>query len=133
MKLTRNIAVVMAALVFGAVPAAAVAGNSGKSSGAPGHTKSTPASSTANSNKTTSSTTAYGKYCQTESKQVPTGQTGKSPFALCVTALAKADKTSRMTARAACKGLSNTHMKGTKGTPFSTCVSAVEKMRHNHS
>lgn len=71
---------------------------------------------------------AYGRYCQGQSRKHVEGQKG-TPFSQCVTAMAKASRDERMTARRACKGLSKKHVKGVKGTPFSKCVSGVGKMR----
>ncbi len=127
MKLTRKIAVVMAALVFGAVPAAAIAGS--KSSGAPGHTKSSTTTNT-KTNKSTNSNAAYGRIClaQGESKKHVSGMKG-TPFSQCVVALAHADKSSKTSASAACSMESKKHVKGMKGTPFSECVTSVAKLR----
>ena len=126
MKLTRNIAVVLAALAFGAVPAIAVAGNKGGKSGtSPGHTKSTP-SKTNNSH----STAAYGRICRMNgaTKTHVKGVKG-TPFSVCVTALAHADKSPKTSAKAACQAESKKHIKGQKGTPFSQCVDAVNDLR----
>lgn len=123
MKFTRNIAVVMSALVFAAVPAAAIAGTHGNS----GHTKSTPSTKT---NKSTNSNAAYGRIClaQGESKKHVAGMKG-TPFSQCVVALAHADKSTKTSASSACSAESKKHVKGSKGTPFSECVSSVAKLR----
>lgn len=130
MKLTRNIAVVLSALAFGAVPAVALAsGNTGHGkSTAPGQTKSTSSTS----NTTNAKAKMYGKLCATESKKHVAGSTAKgTPFSQCVVAMAQAAKHSHMSASAACKGLSKKHVAGStsKGTPFSECVVAAAKLR----
>ena len=135
MKFTRNIAVALAALAFGAVPAVALASGGGNSKNAPGHNKTTTSTSNTSNTSNNSKAKAYGKFCQGTSKTLPAGQTGKSPFALCVIALAQANKNSHMSAKEACEALSKKHVKSTttpkaKGTPFSECMSAIEKMRH---
>jgi len=127
MKLTRNIALIMATLAFGAAPAVAIAsGNShGKSGTAPGQTKA------ANTNTNTSSSTkAYGRYCksQNESKTHVSGQKG-TPFSQCVIAMEKLAKNAKTTPTTACKNLSKKHVSGQKGTPFSECVVAAAKLR----
>lgn len=71
---------------------------------------------------------AYGRYCQGQSKQHVDGQKGTA-FSQCVTAMAKASRSERITARQACKGMSKKHVKGVRGTPFGKCVSGVAKMR----
>jgi hypothetical protein len=71
---------------------------------------------------------AYGVYCKGESKEHVEGEKG-TPFSQCVTAMAKAAKNERMTARKACKGLSKKHVKGEQGTPFSRCVKAAAQLR----
>jgi hypothetical protein len=126
-KLMRKIAVVMSALAFGAVPAAAIAANHGKSGGSPGHTKSTPSTKT---NTSTNSKAAYGRIClaQGASKKHVAGMKG-TPFSQCVLALAHADKSTKTSASSACSAESKKHVKGSKGTPFSECVAAVAKLR----
>jgi opacity protein-like surface antigen len=71
---------------------------------------------------------AYGVYCRTESRKHVEGEKG-TPFSQCVTAMAKAAKNERMTARKACKGLSKEHVKGEKGTAFSRCVVAAAQLQ----
>lgn len=75
---------------------------------------------------------AYGKYCQTESKQHVKGEKGTA-FSRCVKAAAQAartaetdaDVTPKKAAKRACKGLSKKHVKGTKGTAYSRCIVAA--------
>jgi len=129
MKLTRNIALIMATLAFGAAPAVAIASGNSKSANAPGHTKTTKTDTKSN---TSSSTKAYGRYCksQNESKTHVSGQKG-TPFSQCVIALAKVAKNSKINPTTACKGMSGKHVAGSssKGTPFSECVVAAAKLR----
>lgn len=135
MRVTRNVAVALAVLAFGAAPAVAIASGGGNSKNAPGQNKTTSSTSSTSS---TSNTKAYGRICaaQGESKKhSSTDPTAKTAFAQCVVALAQANKNSHMSAKAACASLSRKHVKGTpksKGTPFSECMSAVEKLRHGH-
>lgn len=124
MKLTRNIALVMATLAFGAAPAVAIASGHGKSANAPGHTKKTANTPSTTSN--TSSTKAYGRFCQAESKKHVKGMKG-TPFSQCVVAAAHAAKSAKTTPKTACATELKKHVKGMKGTPFSQCVSAAAK------
>jgi hypothetical protein len=132
MKFTRNVAVIVATLAFGAAPAIAIAGGKGSSQNAPGHTKSTTTMTTTSSTTSGASTAAYGRICAAESESTKhvTGMKG-TPFSTCVVALAQADKSSKASASSACKTESKKRVKGstTKGTPFSECVSAVAKLR----
>ena len=132
MKLTRNIAITLSALAFGAVPAAAIAAGNGAGHGktsAPGQTKTTKSTSSTSS---TSNPKAYGRICaaENESKTHVSGMKG-TPFSECVVALAHAAKSSSMSATASCKTESKKHVSGTPGTPFSNCVKAVAKLRGN--
>jgi hypothetical protein len=43
--------------------------------------------------------------------------------------MAKAATNEKMTAKRACKEMSKKHVKGQKGTPFSRCVVAANKLR----
>jgi hypothetical protein len=125
MKLTRNIAVLMATLAFGAAPAVAIASGHGKSANAPGHTKTVKTPNT-NTPNTSSSTKAYGRFCQAELKTHVKGMKG-TPFSQCVTAAAHAAKSPKTTPKTACATELKKHVKGMKGTPFSQCVSAAAK------
>lgn len=121
MKLTRNIAVALSALAFGAVPAVAVASGSGHGkSNAPGQTKS----------NSSTSTKAIGEACLDAgaTKQHVKGERG-TEFSRCVVAAAQLDKHPSMSASAACKGDSTKHVSGHKGTPFSECVVQAAKAR----
>jgi len=124
MKLTRNIALVMATLAFGAAPAVAIAaGSHGKSTTASGQTKT--AKTNANTSK---STTAYGRACKDMSKTHVSGQKG-TPFSECVAAMEKLAKSAKTTPKTACASMSKKHVKGQKGTLFSQCVTAGAKLR----
>jgi hypothetical protein len=69
-----------------------------------------------------------GWYCQGESKKhTPHGDKG-TPFSQCVTAMAKLEKGTATSPKAACAGMSKKHVKGQKGTPFSICVQAGRKL-----
>ena len=132
MRLTRNIAVALAAMAFGAAPAVALAngdGGTGKTT-APGQTKSTSSTSNKSNTSNPSNTKAkdYGADCQGMSKTHQSGTKG-TPFSQCVIAMEKLAKNSKMSASAACKGMSKTHMKGQKGTAFSECVEAAADLR----
>ncbi len=71
---------------------------------------------------------AYGKYCKGQSKKHAKGEKGTA-FSRCVTAMAKANRNKKLTARKACRTLSKKRVKGKKGTPFSRCVVGVAQMR----
>ena len=58
---------------------------------------------------------AYGRYCKGKSQKHVKGEKG-TEFSRCVTAMAKAANSERMSARQACKGLSKKHEKGQQGT-----------------
>ncbi len=76
---------------------------------------------------------AYGRYCQTESRQHVAGTPG-TPFSACVTAMAKAANHSSTSPREACQAESRQHVDGTPGTPFSQCVAGAAKLlRGQHS
>ncbi len=84
---------------------------------------------------------AYGKYCASLSKKHVAGQKG-TPFSQCVTAMAKLAKAAKAAEAAkaagapvtkpspakACAGISKKHVAGSKGTPYSRCVSAAAKL-----
>jgi hypothetical protein len=70
---------------------------------------------------------AYGKYCQTESKEHVAGEHGTA-FSKCVTAMAKLANGQANNPRIACKNESKQHVAGQHGTPFSACVSGAAKL-----
>jgi len=76
---------------------------------------------------------APGKYCAAAgfSKKKPKGTKGKTPFAQCVTAVAKVNKNNKIAARTACRALSKKKIKGMKRTPFSACISAVNRAKND--
>jgi hypothetical protein len=71
---------------------------------------------------------AYGRYCNDQSRKHIKGEKG-TPFSQCVTAMAKAAHSKKLSPGQACKGMSKKHVKGEKGTPFSRCVTAAAKLR----
>lgn len=132
MKLTRNIAVALSALAFGAVPAVAVASGHGKSGTAPGKNKTTTTTTSTTTTTPGKSNAAYGRICAAEgaSKKHVAGSKGTA-FSQCVTGLAHAAKHPKESASSACAGASKKHVSGSKGTPFSECVAGVAKLRGN--
>ncbi len=126
MKLQTKIAVVFGALALAVAPASALAtqpespGSNGKGH-APGSTPGPKASLPAKAK-------AYGSYCKDQSRKHVEGEKG-TPFSQCVTAMAKAANSERISAKRACKPLSHKHVKGEKGTPFSRCVRAAAQLK----
>jgi hypothetical protein len=82
-------------------------------------------------NGPSSNANAYGKYCQAESKKHADGE--KSPFAICVNAMAKLDHGQASNPKEACKAESKKHVKGTKNTPFSLCVQGGRHLEEDAS
>ncbi len=72
--------------------------------------------------------TAYGVYCQNESKRHLAGEHG-TPFSQCVTAMAKLGAETTGSPAKACATESKRHVAGQKGTPFSQCVSAAARLK----
>jgi hypothetical protein len=72
----------------------------------------------------------YGFYCQWASKKRVADDKKGTPFSQCVIAMAKAAHGASF--KAACAGMSKTHVAGQKGTLFSQCVSAAAKQHANH-
>jgi len=70
---------------------------------------------------------AYGWHCRAESRKHVAGMRG-TPFAQCVTAMAKLANEAVSNPRTACRKESKRHVKGEKGTPFSRCVVAGAKL-----
>lgn len=128
MRFTRNVAVALAALAFGAAPAVAIASGGGNSKNAPGHNKTTPSTSSTSNTSNSSKGKAYGKLCQGASKKHVSGVKG-TPFSQCVLSMEKAAHNSRMTAKAACANDSKKHVAGEHGTPYSICLKGVAKLR----
>ena len=59
----------------------------------------------------------------------PEKTTASAPRAQSAKKAAKKAPTTRKSAKAACKGLSKKHVKGTKGTPYSRCIVAAAQLR----
>jgi hypothetical protein len=75
---------------------------------------------------------AYGRYCKdtSDSESHTKGSKG-TPFSQCVTAMAKAAHSSKISGKQACRSLSHKKAKGAKRSDFSTCVNGVAKLRHD--
>jgi len=72
---------------------------------------------------------AYGFRCQgTDKKKDEPGDTGKTPFAICVTDMAKLAVGSVDTPRQACSNLTKKHAKGQKRSPYAVCVSGGQDL-----
>lgn len=130
MKIQSKLAVVLGALILATVPAMALAAPSptGQEKGKGPHYTPAPPQTPGPGASLPEKAKAYGVYCKTESRKHVKGEKG-TPFSQCVTAMAKAAKNERLSARQACKGLSKEHVKGEKGTPFSRCVVAAAQLR----
>jgi hypothetical protein len=124
-RTATKITAAAASLALALTPAAALAqgssGTHGNSQNAPGHTKTGTPPSNAK---------AYGKYCQSESKQHVAGQPG-TPFSTCVKDMAQLAKNSKANPHAVCANESKTHVAGQPGTPYSNCVTAAAKLRRH--
>src|SRR5882724_1454681 len=113
MKLQMKIAMVLGALALATAPAMALADqptNSGQGHGnGPHYTPETPAPETPGPGASQpEKAKAYGVYCQDQSKQHAAGGKG-TPFSQCVTAMAKAANSEKITPSKACKGMSRKH------------------------
>ena len=124
-KITAATATLALALAPGAALAHGPSGTKGNSQNAPGHSQTRSNSSTPPSNAK-----AYGKYCQSESKQHVAGQPG-TPFSTCVKDMAQLAKGSKTNPHTACANESKTHVSGQAGTPYSSCVAAAAKLRRH--
>ncbi len=128
MRTATRITAAAASLALALAPAAALAhgsaGNHGNSHNAPGHTTSGSTSTPPGNAK------AYGKYCQSESKQHIAGQLG-TPFSTCVKDMAQLAKTSTANPHQVCANESKQHVAGQAGTPYSDCVTAAAKLRRH--
>lgn len=123
MKLYLKLAVGLAVLAMGLVPAMA-----GAVSYQPEYHPETPKGP-----KTTPPGHAYGYWCRGESKKHVKGEKGTA-FSRCVQAHKRAANQPNLTARQACKGLSKKHTPhGDKGTAFSRCVKTVAQQRQEES
>ena len=130
MKLHLKVAVILGALALATAPAIALAAPSttGQDHGnGPKYAPEKP-ETPGPKDPLPEKAKAYGVYCKNESRAHVKGEQGTA-FSRCVTALAKAAKNERLTARQACKGMSKKHVKGEKGTAFSRCVVAAAKLK----
>lgn len=125
MKIRSRFCLVAGMFVLGVTPALAVAAVAGGKPVTPGH--SHPATPGPNASMSAKAK-AYGKDCQTESKDHVAGQQG-TPFSQCVTAMAKLATHKSMAPAQACKALSKKHVVGMKGTPYSQCIVAAAHLR----
>jgi uncharacterized membrane protein len=123
MKLHPKLAVGLAVLVMGLVPAMA------------GAVSYQPEYHPAHPTHTAPKGHAYGYWCKGESKKHVKGEKGTA-FSRCVQAHKRAANQPDMTARQACKDLKKKHDQsgrhtphGEKGTAFSRCVKAVAQQR----
>jgi hypothetical protein len=127
MELRGRIQAAVAVATIAVTPLALATGaeahpGSGHDAKAQGHHAKAPPSQSSSHGK------AYGKLCQSESKQHVAGEKG-TPFSDCVKAMAKLHNGSTHNPAKACAGLSKKHVAGQKGTPYSQCVSAGAKLR----
>lgn len=70
---------------------------------------------------------AYGLYCRTEGTEHVAGTPG-TPFARCVTAMAKLTDGAADNPRTACQNEGRRHVAGQRGTPFALCVSGGARL-----
>jgi hypothetical protein len=130
MKLHPKLAVGLAVLTMGLVPAMA-----GAVTYHPEYHPETPKGpkTTPPGPKSTPPGHAYGYWCRGESKKHVKGEKGTA-FSRCVLAHKRAANQPSLTARQACKGLSKKHTAhGDKGTAFSRCVKTVAQQRQEES
>ncbi len=113
MRSSAKLAVIAGIVALGALPAVAVAAAGPHPSRSTQHTIPSQAK-------------AYGKLCQSESKQHVAGTPG-TPFSKCVADLAKLANGSATNLAKACKDESTKHVAGQSGTPFSACVREAKK------
>jgi hypothetical protein len=72
---------------------------------------------------------AYGFRCQgADKKHSEQQKTGKTPFAICVTDMAKLAVGSVDTPKQACSNLTKKHVKGQKRSPYAVCVSGGQDL-----
>ena len=105
---------ISAALAIAPGASMAAGAGHGRSATSPGHTKAP------------TTQRAFGKYCQGESKTVKAKK--GTEFSDCVRDLAKLADHKTNDPHAACKDESKTHVKGEKGTAFSRCVVAGNRL-----
>ena len=122
MKLHPKLAVGLAVLAMGLVPAMAGA-VSYQPEYQPEHPPHPPTTNAPKGH-------AYGYYCKGFSKKHVKGQQG-TPFSQCVHAMKVADHNENVSAKKACKTFKGQkHVPhGDKGTPFSRCIKGVNELR----
>jgi hypothetical protein len=129
MKLTTKLAMSVATLALSA-PVPALAAPAIGSHGAAPHTKTQHTATPGPKAGLPAEAKAYGRYCQSESKQHAAGEKG-TPFSRCVRAMAKLAQSKSHDAKAACATESKKHVDGEKATAFSRCVSGAAKLSHD--
>lgn len=129
MKLRMKLALGLAVLSLGALPAVGIAdGPEYQPETPPNYQPENPPQGP----KTAPKGHAYGYYCRGQSKKHVKGEKGTA-FSRCVKAMAQADKNPNLNPKKACHALSKKHVKGQKGTPFSQCVKGVNQMRQEEN
>jgi hypothetical protein len=126
MNLRMKLALGLAVLSLGALPAVGMADGPTYTPEGPNYQPEHPTHPPAPKGK------AYGFYCKGQSKKHVKGEKG-TDFSRCVKAMAQADHNENVNAKKACKTLSKKHVKGEKGTPFSRCVKGVNQMRREQA
>lgn len=111
MRTSSRLATLGATAVLGLAPATALA---------------TSSSTHAHHPRTPTDQRAFGKFCQGESKKVKAVR--GTEFSDCVRDMAKLAHHKTSDPRTACKDESKTHVKGEKGTAFSRCVVAGNRL-----
>jgi hypothetical protein len=116
MTTTSKLAALGITAALAVAPGASMAAGTGHggSATAPGHTKAPSAQR------------AFGRYCQGESKTVKAKK--GTEFSDCVRDMAKLAHHKTSDPHVACKNESKTHVKGEKGTAFSRCVVAGNRL-----
>jgi hypothetical protein len=135
MKLHSKIVLALAALALTAAPALAGSPHGHPSNRGATHANThatathTTATHAAKSGRQNQKAKAYGRFCKNEPTRRPAGvTTGKTPFAACVTAMARLAHDAKMAPKAACAAESKQHLHGHRGTPFSICVAGGKKL-----
>jgi hypothetical protein len=121
MKLQSKLAVIAATVALGALSAVGL----GATGVASGHPKQSTTHTTGSGQPTQAK--AYGRFCQSESKQHVAGTPG-TPFSKCVTDMAKLANGSSTNPAEACQNESRRHVAGQRGTPYSVCVSGAKQL-----
>ena len=124
MRTSSKLATLGVAGVLALAPGAALAAGQGNGNKPPkpGHSHSTTTT-------TTPPTKAFGKFCQGQSKTHDPHSTLKgTDFSRCVRDMAKLAHHKTNDPHVACKDEPKTHVKGEKGTAFSRCVVAGNRL-----